>query len=298
MGENTLSGPCNTPKESHCPPKIQNNTAKEICEQVERKKKSLGESMLDSTPWGTASKLVDGILGGNEAEINVALNINVEVDNRNLVEEMNVCRNNMQNVNMNNIDQKACMKTILESLPKEDRKDALPVILADMKANGNKQRNTINAEQKCKLSAVIRALSTADTNIDNAALIQKIQESEQGSGGNKSTVNHCASIKQNVSACNYLRKSSCCVNDVFNKNSNIINACGEANNNDQRNYITSVQDCVLGTKTKAESKTTSTIKNIMKAVIKQKAKLGSSCASCVVVCIAMLIIGCFFMDMF
>ena len=66
--------------------------------------------------------------------------------------------------------------------------------------------------------AVVKALSKAEANIDNLALIKAIQESEQGSsGGNKSSTNHCTSIDQNVSACTYLRKANCCINDVLNK---------------------------------------------------------------------------------
>ena len=44
---------------------------------------------------------------------------------------------------------------MLELLPKEDRKDAIPGILKDMKANGNRQINKTNAEAYCKLSAVV-----------------------------------------------------------------------------------------------------------------------------------------------
>ena len=291
-----VSDACSISKDTYCPPVIKNNTAKTICEQVENKKDGILATMVESaTPW---NKVIDGILGGNESEVNTALNINVKVDNRTLTEEMNKCRNNMQNINLNVIDQKACMKAMLELLPKEDRKDAIPGILKEMKANGNTQRNTTNAEAYCKLSAVVNALSKAETNIDNAALIKAIQESEQGSGGNKSFVNHCASIDQNVSACTYLRKANCCINGVLNKNSNIINTCGETSNNDQANTTTSVQNCLLGTTTKVESNTESTIKNIMEIITKQKAKLGSACcACCIVVCIA-IIIGCVLMDMF
>jgi len=145
------------------------------------------------------------------------------------------------------------------------------------------QTNISKSQQTCRLKAAIDVLMAKKDSIDAQALAKVVQESEGLLSGNNSTsTQNCNIIDKDMSSKEYLDIRSNCNNDISMSQRNSLKNCGGLNNVIQKNLSNAVQQCIMDSSVKLESKQESDTKIVQASDVTQKS-IGLDMAASLVI---------------
>jgi hypothetical protein len=249
----------------------------------------------------------------NDSVTNVVNKTGIKIDTKQVSEAVASCELLASIVQSNLVDTTECDKLmsdeietlegyiqVLEMANKPDAAARTRVQLKELRAANSRsgtmvQTNDATLVSKCKVSALLSALSKSDMTIANSAMIDMIQKSSGPLTSNSNTSNTCNDVSIKKSACQYLSDKSCCMSKFESKQTNSIVGCPKFESYVQTNRLDANLSCDATAASDVQDVTDIKSSNSSKAKIDQSAELipsGVSIASVSCSIVLIVTIGC------
>lgn len=145
---------------------------------------------------------------------------------------------------------------------------------------GVDQKNSVEIENRCKIETIVDTLLNKKGSAESQAVADLIQESQGAlSGDNTYKKEDCSIINNDMSSTTYLNNRSECVVQNAVKQENRIEACGNVSDIIQENHFKALNECIVGTDKKTETKKEGNAKKKTETKSKQKSENNLSTIS-------------------
>ena len=225
-----------------CSPELENKSAKNACDEVVNKYKEWSKLIQNWSPVG----IIEAIGSNNKSDVrvqNLIKNVQTSINQSDL---QNKCSNTNISNQLNIIeDTPECLQYKLQMM--ESLKNT-PELLKDFLDSWNitnvTQDNISSNIKQCILSTHMEALNKQEASIENSALSLLMQKSSGLLSKNDAEQNQCQFVDNTMSACNYLKSTSCCNNKNITTQTNILR-CKGGKDITQKNNMDNFQYCNL-----------------------------------------------------
>lgn len=266
------------------PPCSAKGTGRSACQEVHKKANVLQSLMGDLTtiadPIGSIIKAVKGNSDSSQStEQTITDNEIIST----VTNQRSVCQQSADSEEINQItsgDGDKCFEELREGgLSKREAMGA-------MKIRNVMQSNQSVVKQTCGIKQTLGSLSKLSSSVENTALQRAINKASGMLSAAKSSQDSCEDINVDISACQYLQQTQCCVQSANDKQINkIVAACGSSVQDVvESNVKNTFQSCHAIAKTAIAQDVAQKLQNAAKQRVKNKA------SSDVVLIVAMFLV--------
>ncbi len=222
-----------------CDSEVENMSAKEVCEAVQKKKRNIWDAIVEGNPLNV---LIKAFSSDAQVSDNIQNDLDININTTTIINQMASCDNVISQIQTNVLrgPSPECVTAWVQAgATLKEIKEASTV-------QNISQKNVADAKLDCQTNQIIEALSKMDATIDNLAMQEALAEAKGLLSDADVNQNVCNNVNVNMSACKYISQNQCCSQVIQQQQKNLIDkqcSLGKWTNITQKNDAKALAMC-------------------------------------------------------